>query len=450
MERQAGKGFQHGTSGDHQGEYCDSCREEGRNSGAVTFCTICVTFLCQNCNGVHSRLPFTRNHMVLRGEYMPKRPKPGTYFQRGTGHVNDKTTKAGKGARENDKTAKLDGSSPENERKDTLDTTGPEYVKMVYSDRTGPEYSKAIMSDRTSPEYGKTIQSDKTGPEYGKTTYTGQVYDVHKLKRIEQVNVKTAVDKCDCHITGVAVTKTGDILAVDSQNGKVKLLSSDGNLLSYLWLTHWARDVCVLDETTAVANSPLKVQVDILDISNRLAIAERGTIPIRENVWGVTVCDENLAFICGYPPAIVRKITLEGKVLWSTYSTDRNGQKVFEKLDSITSHVGENGTAIYVTDRDKETITILSGVKGEILKVCPVTGKEPLGIAVDYLGHVYVCYSKTREIVVWSKDLTECSCLVSNCRSEPTAIVYHPEKQEMIASYRYTDSLDRIILIYAS
>ena len=429
-----------------QVQTCDGCLEEGRNIKAVSYCSACKTYLCSSCHEAHSRLPFTRKHTVLKGEHMPKVQDVRLNFtERITPSERNRFSSTDKLSSQLDKKLTLNGTAPEFNRTISSDGTGPEYGQIG----TCPEYGSI---GRTAPEFGST-ETDRTVPvPYGdKITPTDQICAVHKLERVDQIDIKIPVDKCDCMITDIAVTKTGDILIADSQNGKVKLFSSDGKFLSHLRLTGWARGVCAINATTAVACSPLKVQVDVLDLSDRHAIAERSTVPIRENVWAVAACGEDLAMICGYPPSIVRKVSLNGKIFWSTYSTDRSGQKRFEKLDSITSHLEENGSiSIFVTDREKETITVLSGESGDVLKVCAMSGKAPYGIAVDCMGLVYVCCSSTREVVVLSKDLTDPFCLLSNCRSEPTGIAYHPQKHEMIISYRYKDCLDRIILIYSA
>lgn len=87
----------HGTSDFYHDPYCDSCDEDGRNVKAFSFCLVCGTFLCQSCHNVHSRLPATKSHGVLREDSMPasQADKPVKYplCSKNTGQSNDRYCK---------------------------------------------------------------------------------------------------------------------------------------------------------------------------------------------------------------------------------------------------------------------------------------------------------------------------------------------------------------------
>lgn len=101
---------------------------------------------------------------------------------------------------------------------------------------------------------------------------------------------------------------------------------------------------------------------------------------------------------------------------------------------------------LLVTDSKKETISVLKAETGVVMRVCNVPGKKPKGIVVDKSGFVYVCYGSSGEIAVWSTDLSESRCLISDCRNNPRAIAYNPIKQELIVSYKDQKIVDRYTL----
>lgn len=92
----------------------------------------------------------------------------------------------------------------------------------------------------------------------------------------------------------------------------------------------------------------------------------------------------------------------------------------------------------------KNTLTILDGNDGKLIRIINLHRKGPQGLTTDDDGNIYVCYSRTREISVWSPDLTQSSILLSGSDLQkcPQNILYNSVIDELIVSYFSSNTID--------
>ena len=260
----------------------------------------------------------------------------------------------------------------------------------------------------------------------------------------------------------MAITNDGRRLLVDYNNYKVKLFSQDMKLLSSLSLSDPPRGIAVLSDQKAVAtiNNKSLVLLDVsschmsinnttslsyvawgisklLDISgSKMSIND--TTRVSYDVEGISKYGEKLVVTSDSPmPASVKLIDKTARVYWSV-STDGQGQSLFSQPRFVTSDIERN--IVTVTDWGNNTLTVLNGDTGDVIKRRSVKDKSPHGVTTGPSGNIYVCYKYTRKVAELTGDLAEERILLSQqdglC-DRPYAIVYDKSCGQLITSYGY-------------
>ena len=190
----------------------------------------------------------------------------------------------------------------------------------------------------------------------------------------------------------------------------------------------------------------------ILDISgSHLSI--KATTPLSYDVHGISRYNDKLVVTSpDSDPPSVKLIDQTGRVYWSV-SSDQQGQPLFSRPRYVSSPGGGRSSTVIVTDRSKDTLTLLNGDTGEVITRHQLKDrKNPEGITTDSDGNVYVCYCRTSEVAVMSGDLSEEEILLSGrdgLDDPPQAIVYDDEAHQLIISYwgiLCCDNVDRFQL----
>ena len=283
-----------------------------------------------------------------------------------------------------------------------------------------------------------------------------------KGRKLKSYNVNLSDDRMVCWITGMAITNDGRRLLVDNTNWKVKLFSRDMKLLSSLSLPDRPRNIAVLSDQEAVVTSVNRslVLLDVsschmsinnttslsyvawgisklLDISgSKMSIND--TTRVSFDVDGISKYGEKLVVTSDSPmPASVKLIDKTGRVYWSV-STDGQGQPLFEYPWYVISDIERN--TITVTDFWTNTLTVLNGDTGDVIKRRCVKDKSPQGVTTGQSGNIYVCYYNTREVAELTGDLAEERILLSQqdgLGDGPLAIAYDKSCGQLITSYVY-------------
>ena len=262
-----------------------------------------------------------------------------------------------------------------------------------------------------------------------------------KLMPLNKINVKIPDDKCDCGIWGIDITVDGNMLLIDIDNCKLKLFTPDGKLLSSLTPPAEPFGVAVINKSEATV-SMVNKQIGIIDIAESGHLALKRTIKTKQYVWGITAFNNNLIVTCDPSeerPRSVQMIDMRGKVLW-TATTDSRGKDLFDYARFLTTCSSDDGDTVIVTDRDKQTITVLDAGTGKVVKVCDVKGKEVRGVTVDDNEKVYACY-RSGEISVWSRGMQEETLLTpgSDYLKLPYSMAYNRRRSELVVTSASVD-----------
>ena len=265
-----------------------------------------------------------------------------------------------------------------------------------------------------------------------------------KAEKSTSLDVKVDSDDHDCDIWGLAVTSNGTLLLADYDNKTIKSVSPDNGVLSVLKMSSSPVTVTALDSTTAVTNSYNEI-LYIIDISDPTALTIKKEIRLRFDVLALAKYRSGLIVTCDSEPVSTKLIDFSGKELWSI-TKDESGEDLFDwPCGIVLSEIDNEDTAV-VIDYDESTITItlLGAENGRLMRVINADEKQPYGVTIDNELNVYVVYSNSDEISVWSRDFTSNRILLSenDLAEMPRAIVYSEVTDSLYISYKENTRID--------
>ena len=168
-------------------------------------------------------------------------------------------------------------------------------------------------------------------------------------------------------------------------------------------------------------------------ISDR-QISIKRTVELPFTVTGIAINKDKL--VVTSPPS-VKLIDKSGQVCWST-KADQQGRNLFSCPDYVTCYDDGGSATVIISDRRKDTLTLLNADTGKVIATRQVGWKGPEGVTTDTAGNIYVCYRRTDEVAVLSKDLSQEKVLLSKrdglCKG-PQAIAYNAVDHQLLLSY---------------
>ena len=255
-------------------------------------------------------------------------------------------------------------------------------------------------------------------------------------RKRSHVNITSPKDNTKPSVGGLAVTDNGTLLVGDYYNRKLKVFSQDNTLLSSVTLSDWCNDVTVTEDYIAVVSTYDK-KLHFLDITDPPTSASvQRSISLGYHVLAITTYKDMLVVTANTIPRSVRMIDMNGKEVWSVTKGPDNQQLFDTPLYIVTSKINDTETVI-VSDKRKETLTLLNANNGSLLKIVDMKGKCPRGITVDSNGNIFVACDKTSEICVWSNDFTKSRTLISRKDIEmvPDCIAYSRSTDTLYIGY---------------
>ena len=318
---------------------------------------------------------------------------------------------------------------------------GPANKVVAAAGKTESARQSVALTQLKGREQSRAGPANKVVAAAGKRESARQSVALTQLKgrKLRSYNVKLSGDSENCDITGMAITNDGRRLLVDNYNKKVKLFSRDMKLLSPLSLSDRPCDIAVLSDQEAVVTTESWSLV-LLDISGgKMSIND--TTRVSYYVKGISKYGEKLVVTSYSPnPPSVKLIDRTGRVYWSV-STDDQGQSLFSTPRYVNCDIERN--TVTVTDWGNNTLTVLNGDTGAIIKRRSVKDKSPQGVTTGPSGNIYVCYCGTREVAVLTGDLSEERILLSQqdgLGDRPRVISYDKSCGQLITSYNWLGS----------
>lgn len=292
------------------------------------------------------------------------------------------------------------------------------------------------------------IESDAAQAEKRKQKDTQKQ---HTIKTIT-MSAKAADDEATCIIDGFDVTGKGEILVVDRENKKIKVLSPDNQILSSLTLNSTPLCVNVINETTA-ATSTTDQQLHILDISNLSSPNIKKSLTLGYWINCMTTYHGNLGIVEKWSkPPCVKMIDLNGHELLSVSAKQKENflgmkteGKLFKDPQSIGFKLIDGRATLMVSDWKRNKIIFLDANDGHVVKTLLDKDKFPYNLTADFDGNVYVTYRERQEICVWTTDLQHCKPILTDTElsAVPSHIVYMNTTDELLVSYENSDVIDK-------
>ena len=306
------------------------------------------------------------------------------------------------------------------------------------------------------PESNKPTLSNQSNvnAEVGISATKSEQLSVIKATKINSFDVKQNDDEDRCWITGIAITNDKRTFLVDRSNKKVKVFSKDMKFLSSVSLVHRPWDIAVITDQELVMTNDNKELV-ILNMSRGFFAALFGTqhqLSIKSRwkleygVHGITNYKDKFIVACPDTElSSVKLIDQTGKIYWSV-STDQQGRQLFQWPLYVQYHKTGTNPSVVVTDRQKNTVTVLKTDAGDIVTTHQLEGfKWPRGVTTVKAGKICVCYSGTDEVATLTDDLTETRIILTRTDSTadfPYAIMYDDATNQLLVSYHYVDRID--------
>ena len=270
---------------------------------------------------------------------------------------------------------------------------------------------------------------------------TGKTKPLSQIKAVKRASYKVKLDddERDCDITGIAITNDGRRLLADQRNNKIKMFSRDMKSLCSLSLSTKPFDIAVTGDREAAVSCGYEAKLLILDISDR-KMSIKGKLPFE--VDGLASYQGKLLVTTPWSTlsGSVKLIDQRGRVNWSA-ATHQQGQLLFYWPRYVTSYDDGGSAAVIVSDCSNNTLTVLNADTGDVITRRQVKGKGPRGVTTDTAGNIYVCYGRTGEVAVLTKDLSQEKVLLSKrdgLSRVPQAIVYNTVDHQLFVSI-YSD-----------
>ena len=310
-------------------------------------------------------------------------------------------------------------------------------VKPV-SGVTADTYSNKAKTSQLSGRTGATAKQKSRSKS---RTFLATAEAV--AKKVRDFKVKTTEDNISCWITGIAVTRDGQILLVDRNNHNVKKFSQSMELQSVLKLTDSVWGITIVDDNVAVVGLQYAQQILLLDFSDKaLKIIRRQKLSFMVFDMCKYMYKDKLIAVTRESSTCmgVKSFDLNGKMYWSVSVPNGISYPV-----CITTQGNMNARSVIVTDQNLHALILIDSNTGHITRKVELAGKGPQGLTSDQNGTIYVCCFHTRETIVLTDDLNNERVLISKkekLREHPQAIAYDNSSQCLFVSYMTSDFVD--------
>ena len=253
-------------------------------------------------------------------------------------------------------------------------------------------------------------------------------------KKVRHFKIKTTDDYLSCWITGIAVTRDGQILLVDRNNRNVKMFSQSMELQSVLNLKDSAWDITIIDDNVAVVALQNTRQLLLLDFSEKaLKIIRKQKLSFM--VYYMCKYKDKLIAVTQESTMDVQMIDLSGKVHWSV--------TIHEGL-LYTICLAIQCNTVIATDQKHQALIVIDGDTGRITRKVQLTGMNPQGVTCDQNGNIYVCCSEICSINLQTDNLINEKVILTKremLRDHPQAIAFDSSSQCLFVTYK-TDLYD--------
>lgn len=267
-----------------------------------------------------------------------------------------------------------------------------------------------------------------------------RLFSTLKVESTNPVDVMLPADETNPEITGCVFIPDGQVILCDARNNRIKILDHFFTVQKSLHIGSRPWDVSVIDKCSVVVTLPDIQQMQYIQVTPKLEAGR--VITFDKRCWGVDVVCQNIYITChnGSSPGEVRILDIDGNVERSIGLCLHYKHKF--GLPFYVTVNAESGK-IYVSDRNRYTITCLMRDGSVVYKYCDADLRWPRGMCVDYEDNIIVCGGQSGNVQIITADGKNLSTLLSSRDGipYPACVAYHDNSDTLIIGY---DRLDVI------
>ncbi|KAL4216612.1 hypothetical protein ACF0H5_024335 [Mactra antiquata] len=241
-----------------------------------------------------------------------------------------------------------------------------------------------------------TTTSGATGSNIGTGTVRvvkqqSKKQGLYKVVNQSRYNMVQSDDSYTCNILSSCVTNNGDIVLLDTNNYKIKLVDSKTyNIISSLLCDALPWSVCNISSTEVVV-CLLNKTIQFVSTCNNLVVTR--SLSMKHKCRCITVSRDRM-YICDDTSLYIYKMN---GTLINTIKENKSGDKIFSHIRDIT--ISDDHNMIHIVDYDKSVITLdMNG------KICWEFSGEVLdgayGVCTDGSGNVIVCGYMSHNVIM--------------------------------------------------
>lgn len=290
---------------------------------------------------------------------------------------------------------------------------------------------RKLSTENTVHEY--TFETgDEIHDMFKKVKRLGNLFEETEKKRtVIRMSEMRLNDKCEKEtlipfLSGLIFVSENSLVAADYENRCVKMINvADDKIISVLPMMTEPWDVAKVKTDQIAVTLPLKKKIQFLNVKSDSLFKDH-EIEVKGECHGIDSRNGKL-YVTFVGPAKLDLMDLHGHVLKS-FELDELGYELFSWPGYVALGPEKTESAfIYVTDKDRSTVTCLN----EDGKVEAIYGgdnlKGPRGISIDKDGHVFVCGRASNDLcqIMLSNGKVEFLIERSQGLKQPHGIVCH-------------------------
>ncbi|XP_069100884.1 uncharacterized protein [Argopecten irradians] len=219
-----------------------------------------------------------------------------------------------------------------------------------------------------------------------------------QLKMTGRFSIKVPSDHLDCAALGVVLLSGGRVVVGDKENEKVKLFTDNGDFQSEVDMRAQTCDLCRIDDNTVAVMLTTVKTICIITVQD-LTLSVLSQIKILnvtdEFIYGITFA--NNFFVVGTGTSLYR---MPKYVSMATKLRSIHSRCQYVTNDHSDGHIF---ASVYTTKPGDVAVVRLSDITNtDVLKVGVVEGAT--GVDVDREGNVYVCGTRSHNVIQMSMD----------------------------------------------
>lgn len=263
---------------------------------------------------------------------------------------------------------------------------------------------------------------------------------------VENINAKTSSDTESCWFTGIAYLPDGQIVLVDRNNSKLKIISKDFKVKSEISLENQPFGITAMPPAKVAVTIPRENKIDIYSVGTSLSKSE--SLLISERGYGIGFAGDRFVVVCSCasPPAI-KIISLTGEEKQEINPEDNYHPMFFRpwyvKLD-------RSGAKMYISDCHRSHVTCISGTVMKQYVYKDNSLNSPRGLDITKDGRVIVCGFGSDNIQVLDKDGNRIADLLT--RSDdvmgPQDIALNEEGDKMLLTFDPSSGMSDFVRVY--